>query len=334
MLLRHQTLASIALASLLATFAAQANKGASYHQNDAEDFKWFITGGATYLAPTYDALEYFAIATDPSLPEISSNTKTVSPSYAWGYFLEAGYKIRPNFDIQASWTALDADSSDSASAAGPGTVVILSNLFGELLDVGESATAHSSETLNYQAFDTTIGQYHTIVDHLTARLFAGIRYAKIDLDTDNTYTISDIPSPIHNNYDSSFSGWGPELGMDLEYKIHNKVNVVGHFAAAFLIGNQEAESSTFFDSTPTQVDLELEKEVRTVPGIDAKLGINVDIPFMKFTDSILIEGGYQVAYYFDAITIVDANATTALGFGVQRSDVSMMGPYLNVSLLF
>jgi hypothetical protein len=336
MLSRHHTLALIAVASLISATAAQANKGASYQNNDAEaHFKWFVKGGATYLSPSYDSLEYFASTSTSTLAgTVDANSEKVSPGYDWGYFLAAGYKISNHYDIQTSWTALNTGNSDGTSVTGHDAIVILSDLFGTIITAGEKATAHSSENLTFQAFDATIGQYHTVTDHLSARVLTGIRYAKIDLDIDNSYTITGIPGPIRNDYDSSFSGWGPEAGMDLEYKVYKMLNLTGHLAAAFLIGTQEASSSNFFDTTPTQINIEVDKDTRIVPALDAKLGLSWNNLYKNHNWGLGIEGGYQVAYYFDAAAIVDGTATSALGFGINHIDVSMMGPYLNVNAMF
>lgn len=332
----YNTLKIIAAMSLVAACTAQANKGANYQPDEhVEHPKWFITGGATYLAPNYDALEYFASTSSSNLSgTVGANTERVTPGYDWGYFIGTGYLIHKRYDVQASWTALNTASSDSTSTSGPDTIVILSDLFGTPLGAGETATAHSSESLNFEAFDATIGQYHKAIDHLTARLFTGIRYAKITLDIDNDYTITGIPGPISNDYNSSFSGWGPQVGMDLSYEVYKQLALTGHFALAFLIGTQEASSSDFFDTTPTQIDIELDDETQIVPALDVKLGLGWNSLYQKDSFKLGIEGGYQVGYYFDAATIVDGNASVALGFSVDRIDVSMMGPYLNINAAF
>lgn len=327
-----RTVAAIAASSLLAVFAAQANKGAHYpntHKTDADDFKWFVTAGATYLAPSYDVIDYVTVTDTSVAGQRNTEAENMQAGYHWGYYLAAGYMIRDDFDIQASWTALTPETTDHYAANGPDKEVRTSNGFTLTPASGEVATAESEETLTYQAFDLTIGQYHEIKDNLSTRVFTGIRYAKVDLDVDNLYTATGVTNTMINDYDSKFSGWGPEVGMDLEYKIADMVGVVGHFAAAFLIGNQEASSSVYFSSTPTQANTEADEQVRMIPALDAKLGLNVDFPFMDFHDAIVIEGGYQAAYYFNVVNQI--NADTEGEIQNNYSDVGVMGPYLNVS---
>lgn len=332
-----RTIAAIAAASLLAAFAAQANKGAHYPNTsytDADDFKYFVTGGATYLTPSYDVLNYATIfAPGASTGNFVSNGENVQPGYNWGYFLAAGYMIRKDFDVQGSWTAFNSESSDNTSTTGLSDLITSNNL---ILPLGSTsvATASSEETLTYQAFDATIGQYHEIKDNLSTRIFAGIRYAKIDLDVDNKYTITGLSTVLVNDYDSTFSGVGPEVGMDLEYKVHKMIGIVAHFAGAFVIGTQDAESNLAFDLSPlSQVESKADSEVRMIPALDAKLGVNVDFPFHHFTDAIVVEAGYQAAYYFNAVNQVNSELLGSSAFltSNEYSDVGIMGPYLNIS---
>jgi hypothetical protein len=324
-----RTVAAIAASSLLAAFAAQANKGAQYSKPEAEDFKWFVTAGATYLDPSYNDLDYLSI-TSTTASVRTAVTENIDPGFNWGYYLAAGYMIRDDFDIQASWSAFNSEDSDSAATAGPNVIATLSNGREEILSSSaDIVTAHSNEKLTYQQFDAHIGQYHVVHDSLSARVFAGIRYAKIDLEVDNTYTIPSVTDTAFNDYSSKFSGWGPEVGLDLEYQAWDQVGIVGHLAAAFVVGEQEAHSTALWNSSPDQANVKAETETRIVPGIDAKLGLNVDFPFLD-NDSIVVEGGYQATYYFNAINQIVANAGVDT-YENNYSDVGMMGPYLNVS---
>jgi len=182
--MQHRTLAAIAMASLIASLAAQANKGAVYQAPKEEPSypRFTITGGATYLKPDLNGLDYLTSSYYDTIGHVT--TYSVDPDYQWGYFVGAGYMISDKYDVQASWAQLDTNSSDSAST-GSDTYFASSNQLGYYLGI-HTAYAHSSETLNYQVFDGTLGQYHTLGQNLMARLFAGVRYAKI---TSNTHTI-------------------------------------------------------------------------------------------------------------------------------------------------
>jgi hypothetical protein len=336
-----RTIAAIAAASLLAAVAAQANKGAEYkpHHHKEHHKNFFITGGATYLEPSFNGLDYLTISEESTVPGSIPylRTRTVEPEFNWGYFIQAGYRISHHYDVEASWAQYNSSLSNSSTGtgvAGTTTTATSSNEATYALTTGETATAEAKQNINYSIFDANLGQYHDITEMLRARLFAGIQYGKVDLDVDNTYALTVAPLAAFDNYDSSFSGWGPELGMDLEYKVWHTIGVVGHFAAAFLIGQQETESYVYNDSIPaTQASIATESVARLIPTINAKLGANWNVPYAYEKISFGIEAGYQVAYYWN---VIDEVQYPAYSDAVQHnySNYGNMGPYLNLTAMF
>jgi hypothetical protein len=372
-----RTVAAIAAASLLAAFAAQANKGAKYEAPKAEpEFPRFtLTGGVTYLQPSMDGLDYMDTTTGtPNAAEqyLSTETYNLDPGFDFGYFLGFGYMISDRYDVQATWTQLNSNDNESASLliidhlqvpqflqSSSGTVAPVS----ELLQTDDLVIAGSEESLDYQMADATLGQYHKLTENLMTRVFAGIYYAKINSDVSNTYSVElgdFIPLLMAENpvlgtesYNSSFWGVGPELGLDLEYDIYKGFDVVGHFAAAFLIGELQTESQSYYNlpnSTQENVagpaifyiSAESEEETQFVPALNAKLGLSYNKPYSNNKYRFGVEAGYQAAYYFNAVDQVQQTATNVVagsqGKGLETThhytDVGIMGPYLNFSASF
>jgi hypothetical protein len=327
-----RTLAAIAAASLLATFAAQANKGADYkpHHHKEHHKNFFITGGATYLEPSNNGLDYLTVTT-PTTDSVSSYTEALQPEFNWGYYLAAGYRISHHYDVQADWAQFNSSLSDSTTVSGaPDTVFTTSNGASSILAAGTTATADSKQTIDYSVFNATLGQYHDITEMLRTRLFAGIQYAKVDSDVHNTYTTPPAirrQSVSYDDYNSTFSGVGPEIGLDLEYKIWHKFGVVSHFAAAFLIGQQDTDSYVSTPTTRGQAAINTESVTRMVPALDARLGLNWNVPYEYQKCSFGIEAGYEIAYLFD---VIDQAGST----GNNYSNYGNMGPYLNLTAMF
>jgi hypothetical protein len=328
-----RTVAAIAAAGLLAAFAAQANKGAEYkpHHHHKEHHKnFFITGGATYLEPSNNGLDYLTVTTlDPA----SSYTEAVQPEFNWGYYLAAGYRISHHYDVQANWAQFNSSMSDSTTVAFPPSALFTTSNHAStnLIKPGESATADSKQTIDYSVFNANLGQYHNITEMLRSRIFAGIQYAKVDSDTHNTYN---TPPAVrrqdvsYDNYSSSFSGVGPEIGLDLEYKIWDKFGVVSHLGAAFLIGQQDADSYVSIPNATGQVAVDSDSVTRMVPALDARLGLNWNVPYEYQRCSFGIEAGYEIAYLFDVINQVGVPS------GDNYSNYGNMGPYLNLTAMF
>lgn len=327
-----RTVSAIAAASLLAAFAAQANKGAEYkseHHNKEHHKNFFITGGATYLEPSLNSLNYLDVEVVSGTSEFVT-TEAIQPEFNWGYYLAAGYRISHHYDVQASWSQFNQTLTDSTFVEGAaGTTVYTSNHDYELLTAGDTLTADSSQTIDYSQFDATLGQFHDITEMLRARLFTGIRYAKVDTDTDNFYYFSSPSTPLMDAYDSTFSGWGPEVGVNLEYKIYKQFGVVAEFAAALLIGQQTTESE-LTDVTTAYVDTD--SVTRMVPTVDAKLGLNWLSVYEFEGFGFGLEAGYEATYLLDAVD--QAHYDTIAGVMHKYSNYGNMGPYLNVTAAF
>ncbi|MFI4956607.1 MAG: Lpg1974 family pore-forming outer membrane protein [Gammaproteobacteria bacterium] len=340
---------ALAVSCFLAAFSAQAydkdGDGKNYHhkKHPAPDHRFSITGGATYLAPSMDSLNYASVVNTTD-PNSSAQSYNLNPDYDWGYFLAAGYMISDRYDIQASWAQFNSDASDSVTAAPEGITtetLLTSNQTGIPLAPGDVATASSHETLKTEAFDITLGQYHRLAKTLTARPFVGIGYAKINSETVTNYTTTTDSGNGFDSFKSNFSGWGPKVGVDAEYTVWDKLGVVGHMGAAFLVGSQEAESNQYSRAIPalsvplTQSFAETNAETRIVPALDAKLGLGWNNLYASNSWGLGIEGGYQVAYYFNAVNqfqgYLDGGSPTMIN---NFEDVSIMGPYLNLSLDF
>lgn len=333
----YKTVAAIAASSLLAAFAAQANKGADYekpHHKHEHHKKFTLTGGATYLEPSFNGLDFF----DSVSPIVGGGdavqTENLEQKFNWGYFLGAAYQISHHYDVQLTWAQINTSNDDSDSmTGGTGKGIITSNREFFSLGATDTATADARETLDYQVLDATLGQYHNITEMLKTRLFAGVRYAKITDDTDITYIVTGRTINPFDNYDSSFSGVGPEAGLDLEYKIWDKLGVVGSLAAAFLVGNQDS-SSDVFATNGFQNTVDSDDNIRMVPALNAKLGANWEIPYRLHNWGFGVEAGYQVAYYFNVVDQIQYQPTTGSDVQHNYSNVGFMGPYLNFSAAF
>lgn len=354
-----RTLTTLAATGVLAAFAAQAHKGAHYEVPAAEpEFHRFtLTGGFTYLEPSMNGLDYLATSTyvnSPGNRNISTQTYQIDPDFDFGYFLGFGYQISDRYDIQASWSLLNTENKDSTSLIVGDNGVLAQASSGTTVTVlqeDDSLSAASTENLDYQMADATLGQYHVITDNLNARLFAGIYYAKIHSEVTNNYEIFRTPDTLllgDETYDSEFWGVGPEVGFDLEYTIYEGFDVVGHFAAAFLVGELETETLSAYERASTTdvfIDGQTQSETRIVPALNSKLGLSYNRPMSDNKYRFGIEAGYQVAYYFNAVDQMQEDISEAINAApitpsrpiVVRhnySDVGFMGPYLNLSASF
>ncbi|MFI4955589.1 MAG: Lpg1974 family pore-forming outer membrane protein [Gammaproteobacteria bacterium] len=329
----------LAASTMLATFSAHAydkdgdgkEPHHKKHHHKAPLHRYTLTGGATYLAPAMNGLDYVDVITDAPASTYYYDAENINPNYNWGYFLAFGYMISSHYDIQASWQQFNSSQSESTSVPGSASTTMLTSSNTSIdVPAGVTDEAESEETLKTQSFDATLGQYHKLSSMLTARPFVGVKYAQVNSNTENEYTGTSIDLPIMESYDSKFTGVGPEIGLDAEYKIVKHFGVTGHIAAAFLVG--DLKTSTDISGEGSSSDFDGEKNNRVVPALDAKLGLNWNSLYSHDKFGVGIEGGYQVAYYFDVVDQVQVSSDAGLTHNY--SDVGIMGPYLNLSARF
>ena len=98
---------------------------------------------------------------------------------------------------------------------------------------------------DFDAVDLTFGQYINIGPRLQTRLFAGLRYMRLNDDL-STSTVHDEPVSGGTGsileYDtgelnSSFNGIGPLFGIKADYYLGSGFGLSGMFDAALLVGD-------------------------------------------------------------------------------------------------
>jgi hypothetical protein len=138
-----------------------------------------------------------------------------------------------------------------------------------------------------------------------------------------------------DHYSASYSGVGPQAGMDLEFQVYKNIGVVSSLAAACLVGPQSSNSDVYDDIKPKgQATVSAHNNTRLIPAVNAKLGANWDIPYRLHEWGFGIEAGYQLVYYFNVVDQLQYSSQPGLEVTHNDANLGFMGPYLNVSLAF
>jgi hypothetical protein len=299
-----------------------------------------------YLQPSNSDLDYatsFTSVSGTNTLSQSANISTVDPDYDLGFRIGLGYVFPDSGnDVQASWTHFSHSSDDSVGFAGDGFGVATRS--GSSFDgnaTGDALSANSSADFKYDAIDLDVGQYLSIGTRLQTRLFAGLRYAQVKNDLTDNYagvSTSDVKFVYTQSevYNSKFTGIGPRFGVDAAYHVGNCFGVVGHVAAALLVGRVESSSSLGYyqlntgATTPSTSSFSTtsDNQTRVVPAFDAKLGFDYSIPFNNDASRLTFELGYQATQYVDAIDRLGVGDSAG---SRTTSGVGFNGPYLNLN---
>jgi len=292
----------------------------------------------------------------PSWAERELNT-SFSPAFEVGLryiFPKAGGK-----DARVNWTHLNSSTSDSVTAPGGTSGIFL----GTDYDIGPPAIpiqhATGNVRFNYDVINLDFGQFLSFGRTLNMRFFGGLGASVLEETVKTDYLGTLITGAYLGSFcmeqrvSSNFTGVGPRVGIQAEYKTHKGVGFLGEGATTLLTGSMHSKTS-YLGSAPELLDtygqtanyqtIKDQRVYQVVPGFDAKLGINYERAFdterfFKHIKGLLkLEAGYQAAVYINAIsqylpgTLVSGESIDTGGVFVATidhtlSNYSVQGPY-------
>jgi hypothetical protein len=315
----------------------------------------FEAFGSALLMQPYGSNLHYAAEAQP-LPVQSPNWKIheIRPDYHWGFDVGiAGLFHCTNSKLSLDWERLH--STDTASR----TVSPDSNMIGPMFEIGPDAAPYKKARgkVNFQ-FDQVNLDYGTFInfgDRLQTNFFGGLSFARIyekisaKFWNQGSFIIREVKVP------STFWGIGPQIGMDINYKIVKGFHLTGGIVAELLVGPQKNHTD-YFSQSPELTDLGFpnpnnqstkdKKKTQVVPGVEGNIGLAYTVEFWKHC-MFNIEAGYDVQVFFNAIQSIDMGSevdnvdiVTASGGVYARtflqtlSNFSLAGPYLKLALGF
>lgn len=201
-----------------------------------------------------------------------------------------------------------------------------------------------SESTKLDQIDLVGGQYIPIRSCLTLHPFAGLRWAEIRRTLDSTnYDTPDGQFTLFHQH-SKFIGIGPNVGMDANYFLTPNFSLVASLGTSLLVGDVKPHVAIFADgfNVPGNTDFHhvtpKNKSHRIVPALDIKLGADYTYIFDSSTLSNLsVELGWKFTEYFNSMDSINILTANAQGIGATRSssgDLSLQGPYAELSVAF
>ncbi len=168
-------------------------------------------------------------------------------------------------------------------------------------DVDEAAAAYD---LDYVVADVGVGKSFDLGSGFDARLSGGLRYANIDQSFDVRYkqtvaATADRMDVMHIK--NEFKGFGPRIGVDLDWKAGHGINLFGSVAGSLMAGNfslamREITGLVYSDGTPDTmhdiVNVAEAHEHRMVPVVEMRVGMGYTY---RWSDDLLLglSAGYE-----------------------------------------
>ena len=317
-----------------------------------QDGSWSLGMEALYWQPTNSDFQYALTRnqqTGGNATRDIFDTKEVENHYGWGFRLDGTYHIPvQGKDVEASWVHFDERQvSETSTAYRTGNGLANSvNLPWDYLTPGmlpvgsdsaqqEFDSIHAKSEYDYDHLDLMFGQKLKVGNRVMLRPFAGVRWA--DIEAKNTVSAifnPDSGDDISQNwrFNTDFEGIGPRVGMDGDVDLGYGFGVSIRAGFSLLVGQEENDHLVRQNNaTENSVDTlkhNVSDTIRVVPETDIKMGVNYTYVFNQ-TLSALVEVGYEVNNYFDAL---DKSVLGTFDSVNSSTDFAWSGPYARLQL--
>jgi len=238
-----------------------------------ENTAWDLGGRALYLQPTTDFVDTSRTITNST----GAISKGVNPSWGWGFQLEGSYHYNTGNDFNLNWYHFR--NSSSRTLTGPVNYSGFTYTVGSpqlLNSAGTIDTAYSSSNVAWDQVNIEFAQHVDFGENKFARYHAGMNYSRVG-NNGQVATAGSSTTPIssfNNNTTVTgvFNGFGPRVGLDLNYDWGNGLSVYGDGALSVLAGSSKASYYVVDGTTQNNWELYNFSRSNVVPELDAKLG--------------------------------------------------------------
>lgn len=267
---------------------------------------WDFGAQALYLQPVFFGSQnnYSTVATFEAfdLPEAYFSNNNNNNNWNWGFQIEGSYHFSTGNDVTLSWYHLDADNNDN-------------NYYG-FFNNGVTNRA------KWDAVNGEVGQFVDFSANTKMRFHGGFQWARVVTGSNNGNLFGVYQNPFY----SSYNGFGPRSGIDMNYVFGNGFGIYAKAAGAVLVGsitNQLNNAALYLGAPAAFVNLGSITTV--VPEVEAKLGANYTYAMAQ--GDLTLDVGYMWFNYFNAVN----NGLGGLGVGTnQYTNFAASGPYFGL----
>ncbi len=309
---------------------------------------------ALVLQPTASNLHYAAEAQPLPLPSPDWNIHEISTDYHFGFDVGFGYVCHDtNSHLTLDWIRFH--SCDSAS----NTVALSTNMVGPFFEIGPDASlykyARGQASFHFDEASLDYGIFVNIGNRLQTNVFGGVSFARIKQTLSSRFTSYDGNTVRTINVPSTFTGAGPQFGLDFSYKMVKGFKLTGTAIGSLLIGPQKNQTNYSALSPalggvgltpPNNQSTQVAKKTQVVPGFEGRLGLAYTWGFGK-CGMVKLEAGYEAMIYMDAIQSIDMGSEVltppvtpdtvgvfARTFQGTSSNFALAGPYVAIEVGF
>ena len=267
-----------------------------------EKTMWNVGAQALYLQPVYAAEGIAPRITGGGSANANPGNWTApqySANWGWGFMIEGSYHYGMGNDVNVNWYHVNNATQVS------GVVKLTGDAAGAPVRA-ENISIHPE----WDAVNVEFGQHVDFGDMKSVRLHGGVEYARIatgfsglarqqvGINPAGTY------GDAYEQQNSTFNGFGPRGGIDMNYDLGNGFSAYGNGAGGILVGSGGfTQSITAYNGTTGAASFNGSKTT-LVPELEAKLGLkyNYNLAAMGFVPQgdLVLDVGWMWVNYFNA----------------------------------
>lgn len=325
-------------------------------------------GEFLYLQPTGTDMFYgaSAIGISPtssgdgfSLASLASPDWTIleiQPDYHPGF--EIGVNLVSNHDnlsVTASWERLHTTDSNSFT-----TSAAVGHMVGPFFDIGPNSAAYKiakgKASSYFDAVNLTFGRNLCFFNDFHTQFYGAAAFARIEQKLSSSYSnfSGSISRIIDTN--STFTGAGPQVGLDYDYRIYRGFFFSGKSVLSLFVG-QMKNTTTYQSvapelailglSSPNNQATSIPNRTQLIPAFEQKLGFSWISTWESAKATLAL--GYRCQIYLDAVQVINMAsqaipsdlaalspdvAVYAVAFEQTNSNFILSGPYASLDFEF
>lgn len=307
---------------------------------------------ALILKPSGSLMHYAAEAEPLPLPSPSWKIHDVKTDYHPGFDLEVATIFQNrNANAKLNWEHLH--SKDTSRR-----VVGSNDMIGPFFEIGPDALLYTQSKgkyhVQFDAIKLNGGLFVNLGSYLQANIYAGVNGTRIKQTVTAHYSNSAGNVARTITVPSTFTGMGPQLGVDLSYSLIAGIDLTGNATASLLVGSLK-NHTTYKSLSPALKELGISPpniqgvkvyhRTQVVPAFEGSLGIGYT--YTACTYSIHLEAGYQAKIFLNAVQSTDIGSEVltppvlpdtigvfARSFQRNLSNFALAGPYVALNVYF
>lgn len=295
------------LARVKATFAPSAALAAPSVREGETVPGWQASVEMVHMRPSRDNLDYVIVDEAQTGPDqVQGNYKAVDPDYNIGTRLGLNYNSDTGAGLRLQYMVLKTEDKDHVTDNNGSY-----DLWGTwlhpnaIIDDNDVTSATMKYDFDMGVLDLSAHKMFNVGSHWSLGVEAGLRYAELDQDIAIHY-LEDVSRAVGVYYKNEFTGIGPRVGVDADWRIGKGFNLFGSLAGSLLVGDfdlslQELDLQVAATTYTTRVDVDRSDDNRPVPVVEMRAGIGYAYA-LKNGMHIGAKAGYELQQWFNMAT--------------------------------